>query len=1009
MLKFIVFFLILIICGGTAFANDNTTIRQYQFSIEKDVSYGTAESFCGDEMETLTLDIFKPLNDDNTLRPLLITIHGGGFISGSKESMDSINADFARRGYVVASIEYRKGIHISEDSPTLNECMFNVNPCLNVFSGFFGACSHPIDRAEVYRTMYRSIQDAKGAIRFMKERHQIDSTDLEKVFIGGASAGGFIAMGAAYLDQKEEKFLEAHSITDVYYPNGHPNTVGPNAGTFDLCYQNSSPCILKNHYERPDLGDVEGTMNQNGYDASVAGVFNLFGGVTNLDWFDGPEGPPLYLFHQTGDALAPCGADTLLKGVFNCADQQADVCYDFYKQMPLVYGTCAIVEYFENNPETAPIYEDYLIYTDEFVGHHWGHVRSHVGSIASFFDRVSIGEEECYETNTNCLSDNFLYFREQNSHWNDPNPLIFLNQTYGESNVGTELKFDFYQANDLQENETRPLIFFIHGEGLSNANSNRHQFSEECDFFVDFGFNTATLDYSSLDNSIQNICSETEQSLQESNYQSLQNLIKALNFIESNNNLYKVDLNQIILVGQNAGAMLALECAYMNNFKWALLEGQHLDFTQLGPLPEHNANIIGVASIEGGLKNAAFAFQEATAVPMLLLSGDCNSVFPYTSDLPFDCASNSSTEFSKIDGSFCIANRADEENIPYHLKTYLGFENGLLASQSIKEDIRYTLLQFVNDYALCCKQEQVRTYYGNQNETACFDDTETVCTELIPDLVIDNNSIFLRVNAILSGAYKTNALNDNISENDISDNLVMTSKLETFIPFTEPYTGLGFNHFGSGGGEQFDDNLVTQLASKKIVDWLLLEIRDKTNPSIILETQSVLLLNNGQVIDTNGNIDISIALEENAYYVTLRHRNHLAVMTETPVLVNKSSTPVDFTNNSTKTWGSNAQREVASNVMALWAGNANSDDKIIFSGNDNDPTQLFFRILSNSSNGLVSPSYVMEGYFKEDLNLDGKIILQGAGTDANIPFFNCIEHPENTNSYTNYFIVEQLP
>ena len=85
------------------------------------------------------------------------------------------------------------------------------------------------------------------------------------------------------------------------------------------------------------------------------------------------------------------------------------------------------------------------------------------------------------------------------------------------------------------------------------------------------------------------------------------------------------------------------------------------------------------------------------------------------------------------------------------------------------------------------------------------------------------------------------------------------------IPLTDPY-GLG--------------ETVTTIPTDA-VDWIVVELRDATTPSTIIESQAAFLLNDGTMVMPNGSSPISFTTQRGAsYYVCVRHRNHLKVMTE---------------------------------------------------------------------------------------------------------------------------------
>ena len=76
------------------------------------IPYGSAQNLNG-KTEELLLDLYSPgIADTATKRPLMIFIHGGGFQSNTKSGAypNLICNGLAKRGYMVATINYRLGI-----------------------------------------------------------------------------------------------------------------------------------------------------------------------------------------------------------------------------------------------------------------------------------------------------------------------------------------------------------------------------------------------------------------------------------------------------------------------------------------------------------------------------------------------------------------------------------------------------------------------------------------------------------------------------------------------------------------------------------------------------------------------------------------------------------------------------------------------------------------------------------------------------------------------------------
>lgn len=78
-------------------------------------------------------------------------------------------------------------------------------------------------------------------------------------------------------------------------------------------------------------------------------------------------------------------------------------------------------------------------------------------------------------------------------------------------------------------------------------------------------------------------------------------------------------------------------------------------------------------------------------------------------------------------------------------------------------------------------------------------------------------------------------------------------------------------------------NPIPTLPGNEIVDWVLVQLRDENNSSTILESQSAYLLQDGSIVNLDGNTPVSFTQPTGNYYVVVKHRNHLYVMSAAPV------------------------------------------------------------------------------------------------------------------------------
>ena len=223
-------------------------------------------------MDTLRMDVYQPTGDTLSARPLIIVAHTGSFLpvpqngqaTGTKK--DSVIVDlctrFAKRGFVVASITYRKG----------------WNPVSSV---------QEVRTGTLLNAAYRGVQDMRTAVRYFRKDaavggnvYAIDST---KIVAGGLGTGGYISFGAASLDRYAEvslaKFINPATTTSYVDTSLSGDWNGMNA----------RPLNIENHP---------------GYSSTIQMAFNLGGAIGDSTWLEAGDAP-MVGFHCPSDPFAP--------------------------------------------------------------------------------------------------------------------------------------------------------------------------------------------------------------------------------------------------------------------------------------------------------------------------------------------------------------------------------------------------------------------------------------------------------------------------------------------------------------------------------------------------------------------------------------------------------------------------------------------------------------------------------------------------------------------------------
>ena len=228
------------------------------------------------------------------------------------------------------------------------------------------------------------------------------------------------------------------------------------------------------------------------------------------------------------------------------------------------------------------------------------------------------------------------------------------------------------------------------------------------------------------------------------------------------------------------------------------------------------------------------------------------------------------------------------------------------------------------------------------------------------------------------------------------------------IPLSEPYADM-VNFAQVGNGDEITTDAVLNIEGEDaIVDWVLLEIRDNNDATNIIATRSALVQRDGDIVDVDGVSPVSFDIADGDYNLAVRHRNHLGVMTATPISFSTNSiATVDFTDPATATYGSAAQANLGGS-NAMWAGDTDCNGTIIFQGNNSDTGNVFFEVMFDENNpGLVN--YIVSGYNSGDIDMSCTSIYQGNDNDVTDLFFNILVHPDNLQGYMNFIIEEQLP
>ncbi len=162
----------------------------------------------------------------------------------------------------------------------------------------------------------------------------------------------------------------------------------------------------------------------------------------------------------------------------------------------------------------------------------------------------------------------------------------------------------------------------------------------------------------------------------------------------------------------------------------------------------------------------------------------------------------------------------------------------------------------------------------------------------------------------------------------------MNTVINGILPTNQPYSASPFNYAGTESA--------ASIPNANIVDWVLVELRKPSAgvatdaiSSTIIGRKAGFLLRNGSIADLDGATPISfnITKQGSGNFITVRHRNHLGVMSNA-IASNEAGT---FINNFTALGNTYTNSGIPTPPMTLlggtkyglWAGNASNADGVV--------------------------------------------------------------------------------
>jgi len=217
---------------------------------------------------------------------------------------------------------------------------------------------------------------------------------------------------------------------------------------------------------------------------------------------------------------------------------------------------------------------------------------------------------------------------------------------------------DIYEAKD-DSSTLRPLIIWMHGGGFKYGKKTSNGIPAWSKTFAQRGYVCAAINYRlSKKKPLRKF-----PDLVEGCMEAIQDAQSAISFFKQNSDKYRVDTNHIILAGNSAGAITALQAVYSSQYDLAkLINRQGYDSLDHS---YNSQNVFAVISFWGAVLDSAWL--QNSKVPVVMAHGAKDKiVLPGTK--------------GPVNGSKVIFRNTTAIGIPSALKLYNGFGHELQKS-----------------------------------------------------------------------------------------------------------------------------------------------------------------------------------------------------------------------------------------------------------------------------------------------------------------------------------------
>lgn len=333
---------------------------------------------------------------------------------------------------------------------------------------------------------------------------------------------------------------------------------------------------------------------------------------------------------------------------------------------------------------------------------------------------------------------------------------------------------DIYLPPDTDKTIKRPLIIFAHGGSFLNGTKLDGDIVHFCNEFAKRGYATASISYRL----------GYEQPIDSQNavravYRALQDGRAAIRYMRANADSFQIDPDRIFFGGTSAGALIAVNIAYLNlpsEVPSYVDTSAHstLNIRGLDGI-EGKTNTINVPSTISGIINFCGATKTTAwmedaysrSIPIISMHGTDDQIVPYGTDFVYINRllglSQPDIPLIEIQGSYPIHQKAQELGIPNSFYTWCAAPHvPYIGEDSVSMAYMDTLISFTNRGIYEKLMPCGYTPGYETNSSACFSGSTAVTTAAAPiNMSIYPNPVNneLVVSTDIQGAYSVSIYN----------------------------------------------------------------------------------------------------------------------------------------------------------------------------------------------------------------------------------------------------------